>query len=104
MLIRFRCKNHLKIEEKKTSHRVEMREQPPLVRARNFMEVPYGYTPDEAVEEASRCLICKKSVCRTGCPVEVDIPGFIELIKERRFLDACYKVKEKNALPAVCGR
>lgn len=92
------------IEEKKTKPRVEMREQPPLVRAKNFMEVPYGYTPDEAVEEASRCLSCKNAPCRQGCPVEVDIPGFIALVKERKFLNACYKVKEKNALPAVCGR
>jgi len=93
-----------KTVEKKAKFRVDMREQPPLVRARNFMEVPYGYTPDEAVEEASRCLSCKKGACREGCPVGVDIPGFIGLIKERKFLDACYKVKEKNALPAVCGR
>ncbi len=91
-------------EEKKTKQRVEMREQPPLVRARNFLEVPYGYTPDEAVEEASRCLSCKNGPCRQGCPVEVDIPGFIALIKESKFLDACYKVKDRNALPAVCGR
>jgi glutamate synthase (NADPH/NADH) small chain len=94
----------LKTTEKETIKRVNMREQPPLVRARNFLEVPYGYTPDEAVEEATRCKTCKKAACRTGCPVEVDIPGFIDLIKERKFLDACYRVKEKNALPAVCGR
>ncbi len=93
-----------KTAEKKTKLRVEMREQPPLVRARNFLEVPYAYTPDEAVEEASRCLSCKKGACREGCPVGVDIPAFIELIKEQKFLDACYKVKERNALPAVCGR
>lgn len=93
-----------KKEEKKPKNRVRMREQDPLVRARNFDEVPYGYTPDEAVEEASRCLQCKRPTCREGCPVEVDIPGFIGLIKEGKFLEACYKVKEKNALPAVCGR
>ncbi len=93
-----------KTEEKKTKLRVEMREQPPLVRARNFLEVPYGYSPEEAFEEAGRCLGCKNSPCREGCPVGVDIPGFIGLIKERRYLDACYKVKEWNALPAVCGR
>ena len=93
-----------KTAEKKTKLRVEMREQPPLVRARNFLEVPYAYTPDEAVEEASRCLSCKKGACREACPVGVDIPAFIGLIKEQKFLDACYKVKEKNALPAVCGR
>lgn len=95
---------HVQTEEKKSKPRVQMREQPPLMRARNFMEVPYGYTPDEAVMEASRCLSCKKPPCRTGCPVEVDIPGFIGLIREKNFLDACYRVKEKNALPAVCGR
>lgn len=81
-----------------------MKEQEPLVRVRNFNEVPYGYTPQEAVEEASRCLQCKRPTCREGCPVEIDIPGFIGLIKEGKFLEACYKVKEKNALPAVCGR
>ncbi|MEW6569976.1 MAG: NADPH-dependent glutamate synthase [Nitrospirota bacterium] len=81
-----------------------MREQDPFERARNFMEVPYGYTPDEAVEEASRCLSCLKPTCRTGCPVEVDIPSFIKLIKEGRFIEAAWKIKEKNALPAVCGR
>ncbi len=93
-----------KTEEKKTKSRVEMREQPPHVRARNFQEVPYGYSPDEAFEEAGRCLSCKKGPCREGCPVGVDIPGFIGLIKERRYLDASWKVKERNALPAVCGR
>ncbi len=92
------------MSEKKVKKRVKLREQEPLVRAKNFKEVPYGYSPDEAVEEALRCLSCKKPVCRNGCPVEVDIPGFITLIKDGKFLDACYKVKEKNALPAVCGR
>jgi glutamate synthase (NADPH/NADH) small chain len=91
-------------DKKKKKPRVKMKEQAPLVRAKNFLEVPHGYTEDEAVEEASRCLTCKRPACSEGCPVEVDIPGFIGLIKERRFLDACYKVKEKNALPAVCGR
>ncbi|MCK5255985.1 MAG: NADPH-dependent glutamate synthase [Deltaproteobacteria bacterium] len=81
-----------------------MKEQDPLERARNFKEVPYGYSPEDAIEEASRCLACKKPACRNGCPVEVDIPAFISLIKDGKFLDACYKVKEKNALPAVCGR
>ncbi len=91
-------------KEKKPKKRVKMREQDPLVRARNFNEVPYGYSPKEAVEEAQRCLACKRPTCREGCPVEVDIPAFITLIKERKFLEACYKLKEKNALPAVCGR
>lgn len=91
-------------EEKKSKKRVRMKEQEPHKRARNFKEVPFGYSPYEAVEEASRCLNCKKPACRTGCPVEVDIPGFISLIKERKFLEACYRIKETNTLPAVCGR
>ncbi|MEW6213850.1 MAG: NADPH-dependent glutamate synthase [Nitrospirota bacterium] len=90
--------------EEKKKPRVKMREQDPLMRARNFNEVPYGYSPEEAVEEAHRCLACKRPSCKEGCPVEVDIPKFIGLIKEGKFLEACYKVKEKNALPAVCGR
>lgn len=81
-----------------------MREQDPLERARNFMEVPYGYTPEEALGEASRCLSCLRPTCRNGCPVEVDIPSFIKLIKEGKFTEAAWKIKEKNALPAVCGR
>jgi glutamate synthase (NADPH) small chain len=89
---------------KKPTNRIPMREQLPLERARNFMEVPYGYTPEEAMEEASRCLNCLKPTCRTGCPVSVDIPAFIRLIKEGRFIEAAWKIKEDNALPAVCGR
>ena len=92
------------MEEKKPKNRIKMREQEPLVRARNFMEVPYGYTPEEAIEEASRCLNCSKPACRTGCPVSVDIPSFIKLVKEGRFIEAAWKIKEENAMPAVCGR
>jgi glutamate synthase (NADPH/NADH) small chain len=91
-------------EEKKTKPRVKMREQDALERARNFMEVPYGYTPEDAVGEASRCLSCLRPRCRIGCPVEVDIPSFIKLIKEGKFIEAAWKIKENNALPAVCGR
>lgn len=93
-----------KKEDKKLKNRVKMREQDPLVRARNFMEVPYGYTPEEAVEEASRCLSCLRPTCRSGCPVAVDITSFIKLIKEGNFIEAAWKIKEENALPAVCGR
>ena len=92
------------MKEKKPKNRTTMREQEPLVRARNFMEVPYGYTPEEAIEEASRCLNCPKPTCRTGCPVSVDIPSFIKLVKEGRFIEAAWKIKEENAMPAVCGR
>ncbi len=92
------------MEEKKPKNRITMKEQEPLVRARNFIEVPYGYTPEEAKEEASRCLNCSKPACRTGCPVSVDIPSFIKLVKEGRFIEAAWKIKEENAMPAVCGR
>jgi len=92
------------MEEKRHKIRVKIREQDPLVRSRNFNEVPYGYSPDEAVEEASRCLTCKRPSCSRYCPVEVDIASFLNLIKEGRFLEAYYKVLEKNSLPAVTGR
>ena len=91
-------------EEQKPQNRVGMREQEPSVRAKNFMEVPYGYTPEEAKAEASRCLTCLNPACRQGCPVSVDIPSFIKLVREGRFIEAAWKIKEENALPAVCGR
>ena len=65
--------------------RQPMPEQEPAVRARNFDEVPFGLTPEAAIKEAERCLQCKKPVCIDGCPVEVDIPGFIKLIAENKF-------------------
>ncbi len=73
-------------------------------RGRNFDEVALGYTKEQAIEEAKRCLGCKKPECIKGCPVEIEIPAFIELVKERDFLVAIRKVKEKNSLPAICGR
>ncbi len=81
-----------------------MREQDPKERIKNFNEVPYGYSEEEAVEEASRCLQCKNPPCVKGCPAEIDIPGFITAIKERRFADAIAVIKNTNNLPAVCGR
>jgi len=93
-----------KRSSRKTENRVVMREQPPLERARNFMEVPYGYTPEEAMKEASRCLNCLKPTCRNGCPVSVDISSFIKLSREGRVIEAAWKIKEENALPAVCSR
>ena len=91
-------------KQEKQKSRIKMREQDPLVRARNFVEVPYGYTPEEASQEASRCLSCLRPACREGCPVAVDIPSFIKLIKEGKFVEAAWKIKEDNAMPAVCGR
>lgn len=84
--------------------RMPMREQAPLVRAKNFEEVPYGYSEDEAIQEAKRCLKCKKPLCVDGCPVNVKIPEFVGLIAEGKFAEAARKLKETNALPAVCGR
>jgi glutamate synthase (NADPH) small chain len=93
-----------KKEEQKPNKRIKMREQDPMARAANFMEVPYGYTPEEASQEASRCLSCLRPACREGCPVAVDIPSFIKLIKEGKFVEAAWKIKEDNSMPAVCGR
>jgi glutamate synthase (NADPH) small chain len=84
--------------------RVTMPEQDPNVRRRNFDEVPLGLTPEMAIQEASRCLQCKKPACMAGCPVSVDIPGFIKKIAEKDFAGAINIIWEKNALPAVCGR
>lgn len=89
-----------KISPKKTP----MREQPPKERIKNYNEVPFGYTPEEAVQEALRCLQCKKPVCIDGCPVEIDIKGFINYIAQRKFKEGILHLKEKNILPAICGR
>ncbi len=69
-----------------------------------FEEVALGISEEVALKEAARCLQCKSPRCVTGCPVQVDIPTFIKLVKEKRFGDAIGKVKEKNSLPAICGR
>ena len=81
-----------------------MREQPASERIRNYDEVPYGYSPEEAILEAQRCLICKKPKCIAGCPVEIDIPGFIRHIMDGDFRAGISLLKEKNILPAICGR
>ncbi len=84
--------------------KVRMPEQIPEERIKNFEEVALGYLPEQALEESLRCLQCKKSPCIGGCPVEIDIPAFIKLIREEKFLEAAWKIKEKNSLPAICGR
>lgn len=84
--------------------RQAMPEQAPEDRARNFLEVPYGFTDELALLEAGRCLKCKKPRCVAGCPVNIDIPSFIALIQDGKFVEAAWKIKEQNALPAVCGR
>jgi len=82
----------------------EMPKQSIEKRIHNFDEVALGFDEELALEEASRCLNCPKPQCKKGCPVEVPIPEFIQLVKEHRFGEAARKIKEKNALPAVCGR
>ncbi len=84
--------------------KTKYKEQPPEKRVKNFNEVTLGYTEEEAVREASRCLDCKKPYCVSGCPVEIDIPHFIRLIKTKKFGEAARVLREKNNLPAVCGR
>ena len=84
--------------------RVPAAERSPDVRIHDFDEVPLGYTVEEARREAARCLGCKKRKCVEGCPVRVDIPGFIKLIAEGHFAGAARLLKEANCLPAVCGR
>jgi len=81
-----------------------MPEQEPDVRRRNFNEVPLGYSKELAMKEAERCIQCKKPTCISGCPVSIDIPAFIKLIKEGEFTKSIRKLWEKNGLPAVCGR
>ena len=84
--------------------KVKMPEQSPTVRNKNFYEVSLGYTPEMAIEEASRCLNCKNKPCVSGCPVNVKIPEFISLVAAGDFEAAYNKIKETNSLPAVCGR
>lgn len=84
--------------------KVPVREQDPKVRARNFEEVCLGYNEEEAKIEASRCLQCKNPKCVSGCPVSIDIPGFIKEVEEGNYEDAARVIAKSSALPAVCGR
>lgn len=84
--------------------RVPVCEQEPDVRAVNFEEVCFGYTEEEAMEEASRCLNCKKPKCMQGCPVSIEIPDFLMQVKEGNFEESYQILSRSSALPAVCGR
>ncbi len=84
--------------------RVPISEQPADVRNKNFEEVCLGYTKEEAMEEASRCINCKNAQCVQGCPVSINIPGFIEQVKQGNMEEAFKVIGESSALPAVCGR
>ena len=84
--------------------KVAIPEQEPTVRNKNFKEVSLGYTLEMAQQEADRCLNCKNSPCTKGCPVNVQIPDFIKLIKDGDIEGAYYKISETSSLPAICGR
>jgi glutamate synthase (NADPH/NADH) small chain len=93
-----------KPKKKLDLNRREMPKQQPEVRRHNFNEVALGYPVETAVEEARRCLQCKNPKCVKNCPVEINIPGFIKCIAERDFTGGIRILKEKNCLPAICGR
>ena len=84
--------------------RTPMAEQPPLVRAKNFAEVACGYRPEEALRESERCLMCPDEPCVRGCPVGIDIPGFIAKIGDQDYRGAYDVLTDTNLLPAICGR
>jgi len=85
-------------------NRVPMPKQPVAVRRRNFDEVALGYSEEQAIEEAGRCIQCKKPGCMKGCPVEVNIPEFIGAVREGDMPEAARIIKSTNSLPAICGR
>ena len=94
----------LKAKERMKLPRVKMPEREPEERNLDFLEVNLGLSEKEAVKEAKRCLDCALPQCVTGCPVGIDIPGFIKLIELGKFADSVRKLKETNSLPAICGR
>ncbi|GAO31921.1 NADPH-dependent glutamate synthase [Geofilum rubicundum] len=93
-----------KNKERTDLTRVKMPEAPARERARSYVEVNSGLTPEQAINEASRCIDCANPTCISGCPVGINIPKFIKNIERGEFLDAARTLKETNALPAVCGR
>lgn len=93
-----------KAKDRTSIERVHMNELDPVVRSRNNEEVNLGLTPEQAIQEAKRCLDCADPTCMTGCPVEINIPTFIKYIEAADFLSAAKTLKETSALPAVCGR
>jgi len=85
-------------------NREPMPRQDPKVRVGNFNEVALGYTKEQAIKEASRCIQCPKHPCIGGCPVNIDIPEFIKALREGDMPGAVSALKRKNALPGICGR
>ena len=85
-------------------NKVKMRTESPTSRAKNFKEVELGYTKEEALKEASRCLHCKLPKCVEGCPVKIKIPDFIQAVKEDNIKAAYRIISESSSIPAICGR
>src|SRR6056297_832118 len=85
-------------------NKTPMKEQKPEERIKNFKEVPLGYSDQEAIKEAERCLQCEDQPCVDGCPVQVPIPQFIQAVKDGNLVEANQIIKSKNNLPAICGR
>ena len=96
--------NPLKPSERMKIQRQEPLEQDPRERSTNFLEVSFGFDMDRTFVEAQRCLDCKTPYCIDGCPVGIDIPGFIRLVLEKDYVGAARKIREANYLPAICGR
>lgn len=88
----------------KSSKKIPMPEQEANIRNKNFNEVALGYSEQDAITEAARCLNCRKPTCVAGCPVGINIPEFIKLIENKKFMEAASSIKKYNSLPAVCGR
>ncbi len=93
-----------KLKSYEELHRVEMKQQEPNIRITNFEEVPLGITEEMVEIETQRCLQCGNPLCVSGCPVNIKIPQFIKLLKQKKFIEALYKMKADNLLPAICGR
>lgn len=92
------------MDKEKRKHETPMAKQDVLERIHNFYEVALGYNEEQAMQEAQRCLQCPKPTCIEGCPVEINIPAFIKEVKEGNFIEASIILKDKNSLPAICGR
>ena len=101
---RAELRKKLSAKERTKIERVVMPEKPADERNKNFIEVNNGISEEEAVREAGRCLDCPTPSCISGCPVNINIPGFIKQIEKGDFLEAAKVLKQTNALPAVCGR
>ena len=97
-------RNPLKPSERMKIKRQESLEQPADARSTNFLEVSFGFDEERSIVESTRCLECKEPLCTDGCPVGIDIRGFIQLVMEKDYVGAVNKIREANYLPAICGR